>query len=84
MRMRDRITSSAKHLLAGQAAEHAAEHYLKQHGLKLIAKNFRCKYGEIDLIMYDSDTLVFIEVRMRRHQEFGGAAMSSMLQNNPN
>lgn len=76
MSIRERIASRISHLLVGQAAENAAEHHLKKHGLKLVAKNFRCKYGEIDLIMHDDNTLVFVEVRLRRHQNFGGAAMS--------
>jgi putative endonuclease len=39
-------------------------------------RNFRCKGGEIDLIMMDRDTLVFIEVRKRAISSFGGAAAS--------
>lgn len=50
--------------------------YLKKAGLRLITKNFQGAPGEIDLIMQDSDTLVFVEVRYRQHQQFGGAAAS--------
>lgn len=53
-----------------------AETYLKTHGLKLLARNWRCRFGEIDLIMQDTSTLVFIEVRMRSRRDFGGAAAS--------
>lgn len=66
----------AKHLKLGSAAEDAAADFLQQKGLKLIARNFRCPYGEIDLIMQDGKTLVFIEVRLRNSNNFGGAAMS--------
>ena len=50
--------------------------FLEQQGLTLIEKNFRCRAGEIDLIMRDVQTLVFIEVRSRKNQQFGGAAAS--------
>lgn len=60
----------------GDEAERAAERYLIQHGLKLIARNYRTRFGEIDLIMQDGETLVFIEVRLRKNQDFGGAAAS--------
>ena len=45
-------------------------------GLKLIAQNYHCRYGEIDLIMQDAKTLVFIEVRLRKNSLFGGAGSS--------
>ncbi|QKJ65618.1 YraN family protein [Deefgea piscis] len=60
----------------GQAAEQTALEYLQQQGLRLIARNWSCKLGEIDLIMQDGRTLVFIEVRSRRNSRFGGAAGS--------
>jgi putative endonuclease len=46
----------------GQAAEDFACQYLQTHGLKLLARNFRTRYGEIDLIMQIKEQLVFIEV----------------------
>lgn len=60
----------------GAQAEQQAAHYLQQHGLKLLAQNYRCRMGEIDLIMQDYDTLVFVEVRLRSNPTFGGAAAS--------
>ena len=68
--------SPPEHIKQGNAAEKIAATYLQQKGLSLIEKNFRCKYGEIDLIMQDGKTLVFIEVRLRSNANFGGAAMS--------
>lgn len=62
--------------LLGQSAELRAEAYLKTQGLKLLARNWRCRFGEIDLIMQDASTLVFIEVRLRTRSDFGGAAAS--------
>lgn len=65
-----------EHLRQGHAAEQLAAIFLQQKGLILVEKNFRCKYGEIDLIMRDGKTLVFVEVRLRSNSNFGGAAMS--------
>lgn len=60
----------------GQDAEDAAAAYLANQGLKLVERNWRCKGGEIDLIMRDGAVLVFVEVRARRNTRFGGAAAS--------
>lgn len=60
----------------GLDAESRARVFLQQQGLTLIEQNFRCRVGEIDLIMADAQTLVFIEVRFRKNQRFGGAAAS--------
>jgi putative endonuclease len=49
----------------GKSWEEAAQAYLERHGLSLIEANFRCKLGEIDLIMREGPTLVFVEVRQR-------------------
>jgi putative endonuclease len=60
----------------GGEAEQLAAAYLDQQGLKLVASNYHCRFGEIDLIMRDGKTLVFVEVRLRSNANFGGAAMS--------
>lgn len=60
----------------GQQAEQIACDYLQQHGLQLITQNYHCRRGEIDLIMRDADTLVFVEVRARRSDRFGSALES--------
>lgn len=49
---------------------------LTNAGLIPLARNVRCRTGEIDLIMRDDNTLVFIEVRARNNTEYGGAAVS--------
>ena len=49
----------------GADAEELAAAFLQQHGLTLVTRNYRCRFGEIDLIARDGDTLVFIEVRQR-------------------
>lgn len=66
----------AKHLIEGQAAEQLAATFLQKNGLTLLEKNYRCAHGEIDLIMRDGKTLVFVEVRLRSNRNFGGAGMS--------
>lgn len=57
----------------GQKAEQYALNHLKELGLTLIASNWSCRYGELDLIMLEQNTLVFVEVRYRKHASFGGA-----------
>ncbi|MGB4812977.1 MAG: YraN family protein [Methylophilaceae bacterium] len=61
---------------AGLEAEQLAATYLLNHGLKLVTKNYHCLYGEIDLIMREAKTLIFIEVRLRSNGQFGSAAAS--------
>lgn len=60
----------------GQAAEEIARQLLTRNGLKLVTKNYHCRYGEIDLIMNDNNNLVFVEVRFRKNAAFGGALES--------
>ena len=60
----------------GAQAEQLAAQYLQRQGLKLVVQNYRSRFGEIDLIMQDGATVVFIEVRLRRNAGFGGAAAS--------
>ncbi|MEY2633555.1 MAG: hypothetical protein RIR00_2209 [Pseudomonadota bacterium] len=66
----------AKDNTDGDRAEALAEALLRRHGLRLLARNYRVKGGEIDLICQDGATLVFVEVRLRRNAAFGGAAAS--------
>lgn len=63
-------------LKTGQAGEQRALEHLLTQGLKLISRNYRCKLGEIDLVMNDSGYLVFIEVRARTRTDFGGGLSS--------
>ncbi|PRC93243.1 YraN family protein [Solimicrobium silvestre] len=62
--------------LLGQEGEKQALRYLHEQGLVHIESNFRRPFGEIDLIMQDHSTLVFVEVRSRAQSQFGGAAAS--------
>tara|TARA_R110002049_G_scaffold307991_1_gene510505 strand:- start:1753 stop:2115 length:363 start_codon:yes stop_codon:yes gene_type:complete len=63
-------------LTIGRQAELLACEFLQQHKLKLIVKNYHCRRGEIDLIMDDQNTLVFVEVRYRKNARFGSALES--------
>jgi putative endonuclease len=58
----------------GRQGEDLACRHLEAQGLRLLERNYRCRAGEIDLVMLDGDTLVLVEVRSRSTAEHGGAA----------
>lgn len=58
----------------GQEKEAAAEEYLKAKGYQILARNYRNRFGEIDLIAKDADTVVFVEVKYRSAPDCGRAA----------
>ncbi|MCM8564188.1 YraN family protein [Thauera linaloolentis] len=60
----------------GRIAEDLAARHLEAHGLRIIARNVRCRGGEVDLIGLDRGSVVFVEVRLRTNARFGGAAES--------
>ncbi|MEK7323346.1 MAG: YraN family protein [Pseudomonadota bacterium] len=60
----------------GREEEERAWRYLLAQGCKARERNYRCRHGEIDLIMDDGEALVFIEVRYRAHPRFAGGAES--------
>jgi len=60
----------------GVAAEELAAQYLQVRGLKILARNLRCKTGELDLVCLDGGVLAIVEVRQRGSAEFGGALSS--------
>ena len=64
------------HLWRGNKAEKTAEKYLLSQGRRALSRNYRCRAGEIDLLMRDADTLVFVEVRYRSNPYFGTAVES--------
>jgi putative endonuclease len=57
----------------GQAGESAAEEYLRRKGYRIVARNLRSPAGELDLVAEDGQVLVFVEVKARRTDSFGGA-----------
>jgi len=60
----------------GKQAEKLACEYLIKQGLSFLEKNYYCRQGEIDLIMNDNNTLIFVEVRYRKNNHYGGAKES--------
>jgi putative endonuclease len=69
-----------EHQQVGKAGEEAAVRYLCQQGYRIVERNYRCRFGEIDLIARDGKTLTFIEVKTRRSQRFGPAAAAVTLE----
>ena len=55
----------------GLASEALALNFLRRQGLKLLARNYQCRAGEIDLIARQEETIVFVEVRFRKNQRYG-------------
>ena len=60
----------------GEAAESLAADFLRRRGFTILERNYRCRFGEIDLVARGGELLVFVEVRGRRSEAFGGAAGS--------
>ena len=67
------MQTTLKKTYGGQEVEKLASAYLSQHHLTIIEFNFSCKCGEIDLIMQEKDTIVFVEVRYRRSNAYGSS-----------
>ena len=61
---------------AGAEAEEIAVRFLANQGLQVVARNFRTRLGEIDVVARDGATLVFVEVRLRTRDDYGGALES--------
>jgi putative endonuclease len=66
----------ARHNDSGRIAEELARRYLLDHGLKTVTTNYRCHYGELDLIMHDRKLLIVVEIRYRHRSTFGGPIAS--------
>lgn len=60
----------------GQASEELAATHLQAAGLTVVERNYQCRLGEIDLVCREGEALVFVEVRQRRSQRYGGAVWS--------
>lgn len=69
------MSADARHT-AGRLVEQAACVFLQSQGMTLVDRNVRCRGGEVDLVMRHRSELVFVEVRYRSHQGFGGGAAS--------
>jgi len=68
--------AQAAHLLQGIKGEASAQAHLEAAGLRLLNKNYRCRFGELDLVMLEGATLVIIEVRYRKSDRYGSATES--------
>ena len=66
----------SERIARGARAERAALAWLRRKGLELVTRNYRCRWGELDLIMLDAETLVVVEVRARRSTDFMTPAQS--------
>lgn len=64
----------------GLIGEQQAKNFLIHKGLRFLTNNYRCRWGEVDLILADKDHLVFVEVRARISANFGGALESITVQ----
>ena len=60
----------------GFEGEIEAARYLKKNGLKILVHRYRCRFGEIDLVAREKDTLVFVEVKTRRSADFGDPSLA--------
>ncbi len=60
----------------GRWAEALAREHLQSHGLAFVEANYRCRRGELDLVMRDGEVYVFVEVRLRARDDYGSAAES--------
>ncbi|RLA21268.1 MAG: YraN family protein [Gammaproteobacteria bacterium] len=67
---------STSSIQRGQQYEEMALGYLLEQGLVLVARNYRCKWGELDLLMEEQGTLVIVEVRYRKNARYGSALES--------
>ena len=65
---------------AGAHWEREAESFLRSRGLNLLHRNFRCRFGEIDLVMEDDATIVFVEVKYRKNNRHGSGAHAVTVQ----
>lgn len=67
---------SADSASRGKWAESVARDYLRAEGLETLSANYRCPHGELDLVMRDGSTIVFVEVRYRQSGNYGSSADS--------
>lgn len=60
-----------QNLQTGKLGEKIAAAYLEKSGYRILEQNYRCRFGEVDIIARDGDTIVFVEVKSRRSETFG-------------
>ena len=63
--------NSISRIQTGKRGEDIAVAYLKNRGYRIIERNYKCLFGEIDIVAKDGDTVVFVEVKSRKSEKFG-------------
>lgn len=71
MTRKDKAPKDMRRIRTGKQGEELAVAHLRKAGYKIVARNYRCLYGEMDVIARDGDTIVFIEVKSRKSETFG-------------
>jgi putative endonuclease len=66
----------AQHIDNGRTAETLARHFLTERGLTVVTTNYRCRFGELDLVMRQAELLIIVEIRYRHQATFGGPIAS--------
>jgi putative endonuclease len=72
MMERKQVSKDGQNIRTGKRGEELAVAYLQQRGYRIVARNYRCLYGEVDIIAWEGETLVFVEVKSRNTGTFGG------------
>ena len=57
--------------IVGRQGENVASEYLSKHNYKIVDRNFTCRYGEIDVVAWDGESVIFVEVKARKDDKFG-------------
>jgi putative endonuclease len=71
MRKKDDAPKDMRRIRTGRRGEDLAAAYLQERGYRIVARNYRCLFGEADIIARDGETLVFVEVKSRKSETFG-------------
>jgi putative endonuclease len=71
MMRNDKVPKDMRRIRTGKQGEDLAVAHLRKAGYQIVAQNYRCLYGEVDIIARDGDTIVFIEVKSRKSETFG-------------
>jgi len=71
MMSKDKSFKDMRRIATGKLGEDLAVAYLRKAGYRILAQNYRCLHGEVDIIAQDGDSIVFIEVKSRKSETFG-------------
>jgi len=65
------LNEAMQNITTGKLGEQMAAAYLEKAGYLILEQNYRCRFGEIDIVAKDGDTIVFVEVKSRRSENYG-------------